>query len=427
MKTWAQLVMASLVGSCTFYPDPTPADTAGVQDGDAALLFRPDVVVPGSQGLPDESRQPQPHAPTLGKDPAPRNVRVGWPGRDTSRCLSVVWSTDVDTLASRVQLREADAEDVTDIEGVSFTYGLGLAYRVHEWKTCSDLAPSTAYQYRVGGDGAWSAWYDYATPAAPGSFDTFTVAMAGNSRGGNEEWGQLVQKMEQHDPDFYMFSGDMVEFGTNQGEWIDWLNATGDVFAEKVLVPAHGNHEYLAANYFALFSLPHNESWFGVDYGDLTVASLNDSFVPQEQMAVDEVALMDEVFGASLGRWKVAMHHRSIYSICDRHGSAEGLREIWEPAYDRHNVDFVVAGHNHIYERSVPIRNGTAAPAGEGTLYLVTGGAGAPIYNDFKPEWFNEVVNPTKHYVIAEFGPEGVTLTARDMSDTVIDSVMIPR
>ena len=57
----------------------------------------------------------------------------------------------------------------------------------------------------------------------------------------------------------------------------------------------------------------------------------------------------------------------------------------------------------------------------------MTGGAGAPLYNDFKPEWFNEVVNPTKHYVIAEFGPEGVTLTARDMSDTVIDSVMIPR
>ena len=414
------------VGGCDFYPDPVTLDTATVDPNDA-LQFRPDYVVPGAQALPDEERTPEAHAPVLGTDPTPKNVRLGWPGRDSSRCLSVVWSTDVDTLASRVQIREAGSEDTRDFEGVTFTYGAGFAYRIHEWKTCSEVAPSTAYQYRVGGEGAWSRWYDYVTPGPPGSFDTFTVAIAGDSRGAYEEWAQIVQKMETFDPDFYLFSGDMVEFGTNQGEWTDWLNASGEVFAEKVFVPAHGNHEFLAINYFSLFSLPNNEAWFGVDYGDLTVASLNDSFVTEEQMAADEVTMMDELFTSSVGRWKFAMHHRPVFSTCTRHGSAEGLRDLWQPAFERNGVDMVFAGHNHIYERSVPIRGKAEQPIGEGTIYVVTGGAGAPLYVESEADWFNEVANPTQHYIIAEFGPDALTMTVRDLSDTVIDSVTVPR
>ena len=49
-------------------------------------------------------------------------------------------------------------------------------------------------------------------------------------------------------------------------------------------------------------------------------------------------------------------------------------------------VDLVVAGHNHVYERSVKIRGDQEAD--DGITYLVTGGAGADLYQGFTGEWF---------------------------------------
>lgn len=372
-----------------------------------------------------------PHEEVFGAlQPYPLHLHLGWPSSDPSNSISFVWRTDVDTVATVVEYGK-DGELTERVEGHSYLYGGVDAgegpYRVHEIKLCGELEPNTTYTYRAGGDGFWSPEHSFTTPGPPGSFDTFRVGMLGDSRGAYESLDDLIASMETHSPDFYLFSGDMVELGPSQAEWDGWFDAMGEVFAENVVVPVHGNHEFLAVHHFAQFSLPNNEEWFSLRYGDLHLVVLNDTVGDLAHRSVDQVEYLDQAFSEHESGWQIVSHHQPMYTVSTRHRSNTDLREYWEPLYDQYGVDLVVTGHNHLYERSVPIRAGAPATPETGTVHIVTGGAGAPLYSDIEPDWYGEVSNPVEHYVIADFGPTGIEVVARDRSDNVIDSFTIPR
>ena len=425
MRTALTLLPVLALVSCDFYPEGGKGKLA------QTLVDECDPEIKAASPLLASDDGPvAPHEDTFGSSqPDPFHVHIGWPSSDPSTSISFVWRTDVGTLATAVEYGK-DGELTERVEGASFLYGGAAAgegpYRVHEIKLCGTLEPNTTYTYRVGGDGHWSKEYTFTTPGEPGSFDTFRIGLIGDSRGAYETFDDLLASMEAHSPDFYVFSGDMVELGPSQTEWDAWFDAAGDVFAEKVFVPAHGNHEFLAVHYFAQFSLPNNEEWFSVRYGDLHLVSLNDTVRQLEDRTTHQVNYMNQVFGEYESNWQMAVHHQPIYSTCTRHASDLELREFWEPVFDDFEVDFVMAGHNHIYERSVPIRAGQEVTADQGTLYMVSGGAGAPLYVESDDNWFGEVANPIEHYGMADFSPAGIDVVVRDRADNVIDSFTIP-
>ena len=69
--------------------------------------------------------------------------------------------------------------------------------------------------------------------------------------------------------------------------------------------------------------------------------------------------------------------HRSPYSAGGEHGSDLAVRSAFGPIFERHNVQLVLSAHEHVYERTRPIREGSS---GSEVTYLVTGGGGAPLY-----------------------------------------------
>jgi len=397
--------------------------TDGVVDG-----CDPVVTTPISPFLEDEPPPVDAHAPVFGEQAAPFAVRLTWPSYDPSTSIAFLWRTDPETLATVVELTPEGGPTQT-IEGVSFRFGgADLRYRMHEIRLCGELQPDTAYTYRVGGPGHWSPERRFRTPPPPGTFDSFRVAIFGDSRGGYAQWGNIARQADTHEPDFLVFTGDMVDRGHSQEEWDAWFTEAEEVLARRVLVPTHGNHELLAVNYFAAFALPGNEQWFHHRYGDLVLVSLNDTVSDLAHREVDQVAYLEQVWGqAPEGAYKVAMHHQALYSANARHGSNERVRELWAPVFDRHGAHLDLAGHNHTYERSVPIRDGAQVPDGEGTVYIVSGGAGAPLYRSTDERWFNAVANPVEHYLIADFGPTSIQVVARDVAGVVIDSFEVPR
>lgn len=413
--------------------DPVPSASDPAEPGVLTTPVEgcsPEITVPASFGELDPTVVAEPHRDVFGPAPEPFQIRYGWPGSDPSQSASFLWRTDLDTLATVVELGTDGALDLR-VQGASFRFGATAtqvgAYRIHEVKICSGLQPGTTYTYRVGSDGHWSPTHTFTTPGAPGTFDTFRVGIAGDSRGTWETWGTVVSLIDSHDPDFILFTGDMIDFGTLQTEWDAWFEATGDILAETALIPAHGNHEFLAAHYFAQFSLPNNEQWYNIRYGDLELAVLNDTVSDRDDIVVKQAAFLEDVFGASDAPWKVAAHHQALYSTSGTHGSNLVARAAWAPVFDAHGVQAVFAGHNHVYERSVPIRADAEVPPGKGTVYVVSGGAGAPLYTSFEEAWFSAVANPVEHYVIADFGPTSAELVVRDLAGNVIDTFVIPR
>ena len=107
----------------------------------------------------------------------------------------------------------------------------------------------------------------------------------------------------------------------------------------------------------------------------------------------------------------VQMHQDALTSSITGNGSDLGIREAWLPLFDQYEVDLVVCGHDHDYERSFPVRGddsnvGVEAATGqtvdtrrphpvtttdtgtfdtsEGTVFLVLGGGGrTPTWTDY--------------------------------------------
>ena len=405
-------------------------DSGSVVHGDCD----PAVTVPwGTQGEQGTPIPADPHRDSFGAAPDPRFVRIQWPSRDPSRSVAFLWQADVDTMSSVVEIWPSaeDPAKALRVEGYTFLFGgidIGTGpYRQHEVRLCGQLQPGTAYSYRVGGEGHWSSTYSFTTPAAPGSFDSFRVAIVGDSRGDYGTWAQVLSAIDGHAPDMILFSGDAIELGANQTEWEAWFEAAGDVLVRRPLVMAHGNHEFLAQHYYAHVAQPGNEEWFAIDYGPLLILALNDTVRSEDEIDSTQKAFIEQELAATTAPWRIAMHHQPAYSTCTTHGSDLDVRAAWSPALENGGVQLVTAGHNHIYERSVPIRDGEEQADGAGTVYMVSGGAGAPLYEENEVEWFGAVANPIEHYVIADYGPDAAEFVVRDLDGNVIDQFTIER
>lgn len=78
----------------------------------------------------------------------------------------------------------------------------------------------------------------------------------------------------------------------------------------------------------------------------------------------DQLDWLDDALARSTSQWKiVALHHPPFSS--GRHGSTRRSEELLVPILRRRHVDLVLAGHDHHYERTVPI---------DGVTYVVSGG-----------------------------------------------------
>ncbi len=355
------------------------------------------------------------------RSPDPFHVHLGWPSSDPSDSIAFLWHTDDDTLATMVELTP-DGGPTQRFEGGSYVH----SRRIHEVRICEGLEPGTAYTYRVGGEGHWSKEYRFTTPEPPGSFSDFRVVMMGDSRGSYEFLGELLAQVDATDPDFIVFTGDMVNSGSSQYEWDAWFDAGEDVLARRVLVPSHGNAEWLADNYFAQFSMPNNEEWFSIRYGDLHLVSLNDTV--RLFGDIDEQAkYMQDVFAKTDAHWRVAAHHQPTWTSNTNHAGNSNLLAAWTPVFDQFGVQLALNGHNHFYERSVPIFDGVEAAPGQGTTYMVSGGAGAPLYTGYQDAWFREAVATVEHFVMVDFSASGMDGTAYDPQGNVLDTWQIPR
>jgi acid phosphatase type 7 len=374
--------------------------------------------------VPESAQEPMLGGTSMGRQPAPANVHVSWAGPSSSS-FAVGWKTDLDTHRTlvlygtdraKVLAATGPGDGVIAQTGHTLRYGSmtffggGQATRVHEAHVCG-LAPDSVYYYKVGAPGHWSGVFDLATAPEAGSDQPFRVAAAGDSRDDPAAWAEVMERIAEKRPDFMVFTGDAVAFGENQREWDDWFNAktgggfgVGQALARTPFMTVNGNHENLAVNYFAQFAFPQEisenelaegEQWYSFEYGNALFLMLDSQLTKtrraQREWMQKKLAAVDR----KKTPWVFVVFHHAIYS-CSNHGSDLGLRAIWQPVFDEFKVDLVLMGHDHVYERSVPIRgissgesrqgrpaqtSANAVPVAEsGTLYVVSGGAGAPLY-----------------------------------------------
>jgi hypothetical protein len=381
-------------------------------------------------------------ADTLGPDPTPKHLHLGLAGPATTSMV-VSWRTADDATEStlvqygKASVAEHEARGLTFIYGSFFGSGDGPPVRMHETHLCG-LEPDTVYRYRVGGRDAtgrevWSPEHSFRTAPDPqvDPSASVTVLVLGDTRDGYTTFGELLRKgRDLVAPDLLLFTGDAVTLGQLQAEWDAYFDAGEEVLRGIPVIAAHGNHEANAINYYAQLALPGDEENFSIDYGPLHLAVVNDT--PEDIGALDTTipAFLDADLGAARQRgvpWLFTLQHRPLYSASTNHGSDLTLRGLWGPIYDAHHVDVAVTGHDHNYERSLPIRGEQVqASFAEGTMYLVAGSAGVSLYDNGTGYW-TATSEKTLNMVAFELRPGLLEMTAYRGDGTVIESLSISK
>lgn len=280
------------------------------------------------------------------------------------------------------------------------------------------LTPGTTYHYQVVHDGGVASNdATFRTAPEPGDRARFSFTAFGDQS--VSSWAvSLEQVMLKFDPAFHLLAGDIsYADASGRGEatddyeptrWDAYFRQIEPVAAHVPWMVAAGNHDiemlYDGHGYGGLttrFALPTNgpsgcPTAYTYTYGRVgfLVADSNDltAELPanRDYSQGRQLLWVRERLAALRSDpdvdFVVAVLHHCAYATAAAHGSDAGVRSTLGPLFDEFGVDLVISGHNHVYERTDPIRAGVAAveaPAGSvvasadaGTTYICAGGGG---------------------------------------------------
>ena len=361
---------------------------------------------------------------TAGVAPTATIVREPYLQQVTSTGVVIAWATRE---AGPAEVRVAAGGGAPVSTGAASTLysitttGMAADYHQHV-ATVSGLVPSTEYQYDilVSGIDVNPVTDTFRTAPARGTGAATFIAF-GDSGTGSTAQRQLASLMETDRFDFSVHSGDLA-YGASDGTGTATFQTTSDWFfgiyrnwlRARPMFPVTGNHDSRAENnhgvpYLSLFVLPvtgaaatypdHAERYYSFGYGPVHVVALDNEFAFDESRRAAQLAWLERDLAATSQPWKVAVLHRPPYNSGPAHGSDLAVRAAFAPVFERYGVQLAIAGHEHNYERTWPLRADTRDDAA-GVTYIVTGGGGGPLYPiaATRPAW-SATAASRHHYV----------------------------
>jgi hypothetical protein len=404
--------------------------------------------------------------------PSPDGLHVQF-GADASKQAVVSWLSPVQVSRPKLRIgtpRHGYGSTVQAEERVyteALTGQTVFTYHAH----LDHLDPDTDYIYEALNDGGTPVAASFKT-APRGRSKGFRFTSFGDQAvpmkigAGLGPWttnaGFIVPAIEALDPLFHLFNGDLCYANVSDdpiGTWTAFFENDARSAANRPWMPSAGNHENEVGNgpqgylsYQTRFSVPDNGSkdfrgnWYAFTVGSIRVISLNN----------DDVCLQDGAFsgfrrdhvpnyaangdnpyinGYSSGAqrkwlerelaeascsddidWIIVCMHQVAMSSAHFNGADLGIRQNWLPLFDQYGVDLVVAGHEHHFERTFPVRGTlpgstllTPAPQSSdtalmdtslGTVHMIIGGGGHSAATP--PSAFD---NPHDGVLITSVGP----------------------
>ncbi|SMX77319.1 FN3 domain-containing metallophosphoesterase family protein [Brevibacterium linens] len=288
----------------------------------------------------------------------------------------------------------------------------------------TDLEPDTDYAYQVGSDEDGFTGVQQFTTGSSGGDDEFLVfggPQVGAGGGDPDDatgWERTLSTAvaTADDPSFFYSLGDQVNSAGNQEQYAQYLapEATRTIPQATTI----GNHDVSSKAYEQHFNRPnvsqdHGGGGIITSGGDYWFIEDGVLFLNINSNSPDTDAhaeFIDEVVAEHGGqvRWTVLGFHHSIYSTATHWDDLDvkRLRKAIPPVAARNDIDLVVSGHDHIYNRTFlmdgegkPVEGSEAGAEEEKedgqTLYLtLTSSSGSKFY-DYVPglDWEGKSVH----------------------------------
>lgn len=313
------------------------------------------------------------------------------------------------------------------------------------------LKKNTEYQFRVGDAdlGLWSKVGTFETADKDGKFTFIDLA---DSQAKSETEAVLSSETFEkafetvEDAQFMMLNGDIVDSGSKEEQWGWLLDHSDDTLLNTTFVAAAGNHDDDPESFIEHFNIdtPAGSStktgaYFSFDYENAHFIVLNNNEDSEEfrDFTPEQIEwLKADVKAAKANNgidWVIAVTHKGPYTTSnhatdDDIMGTNGVREKAAPLFSELGIDLILQGHDHIYARTLPIKDGEAtvydtkvknydgqqieyAVNPDGTIYLIPSTAGPKVY------YKNAKIDPTYYDVFAVSNEHSAAKYGSDPSD----------
>jgi 3',5'-cyclic AMP phosphodiesterase CpdA len=295
------------------------------------------------------------------------------------------------------------------VDGVNFRYvnaksqlfrraETGLLTDYYQYQAdLTGLSPSTDYFYipSVNGIDVGAAGDTRFRTAGPGPFKFVVLGDSGWGDPLSEAQGFIAQRIFLEKPALVVHTGDLVyPSGSYDYYQKKYFNYYAGTMCSVPFFPCPGNHDYdvpNAAPYLNLHALPSDGvpagdrgRYYSFDWGNAHFVSIDAHLSLDRAINANGPMLrwLESDLRTTRQFWRIVYFHYPPYATGVNVNDPQSLlvRQYMVPIFENYGVQVVLSGHEHSYQRSMPIRKSNIVAAGIGTSYFTSGGGGAILY-----------------------------------------------
>jgi predicted MPP superfamily phosphohydrolase len=175
-----------------------------------------------------------------------------------------------------------------------------------------------------------------------------------------------------------------------------------------------GNHDLPQEVNYANFNM-NGKQYYRFKKGNVAFYSLNSNYMDTKQ-----VQWLEDELSKDNSEWKICFFHHPLYSSAKTHGSDAQLRKVVEPIFIKYEVNVVLGGHDHVYERIKPQK---------GIYYFVSGAGGKLRSGDVRQAspLIEKGFDRDLHFMLFEVSGDQLYFQAISRTGETFDSGVIMR
>ena len=281
------------------------------------------------------------------------------------------------------------------------------------------LQPGTEYTYTASVDGQdVNAIGDTKfRTAGPGPFNFLVMGDSGWGPGVPVDGQGLVAKLiRAENAALLLHTGDLVyPVGSYDYYQRNYFNYYASLMSSVPFFPSPGNHDYDVAGatpYLAIHSVPAETvppadrgRYYSFDWGNVHFAAIDAHFGLERAVNANGPMLrwLDNDLRTTRQFFKVVYFHYPPWATGNNTGDIQSrwVRDYMTPIFENNGVQVVFSGHEHSYQRALPMRKSRFVSADIGTNYITSGGGGAILY-DVPNRDFLAIAKKEYHYLRVE-------------------------
>lgn len=314
-------------------------------------------------------------------------------GEDPTTSIGLSWESDLKYISDKLRIAKKEDDSLDLLNYSEYTikskivrfYDGRVSKRSYQIRL-KYLEEDTDYIYSVGSEGNWTTPKTFRTLS---STEDLTLSFLGDIQGYKQkQYDELRVVYEQllaysGGVDISMFAGDIVDHPAYYAEWKFLDNSLGDYLASDFVVTAIGNHDNIDEGviFSNTFIAPKNGlEWlenrnYYFEIGELIVAVIDSE---SSRYYANQKEWLIELMKNHQDKLKIVLMHRSAYPM--KYNDIK-VRN-WVETFDEADIDLVLSGHDHIYNRTT-MKNDERVSLDEGVTYLIGGsGSGSKYYKE---------------------------------------------